>query len=562
MNNLQELLYNQGERLVPYISHDNSELIRHRSSYAFFYRVIEQDILNETKEIKIIDLGFGTGYGLALLSSLKNSNLLGVDIAPECEIFAKQYYCRSNVKYHTEDLQTYITSMGDEFDYVVSRGVLEHIDNGLNLIENISLKKRIMIDVPYKEKPGNNHHMLTDITELSFANIQNVEFFYESLDGTIYSSDCFPKDANMIMVVISDPSLPKVSNLFEFPVAPEVTTQLEESSQKNSITTTMFYENQDNFLLEIEKLIKQTEIIVDIGCGIIPMNYFRPKLHIMVEPWKEYADILSYRHQYDKSVLIFRLDALEAMTSFADNSVDSIFLLDVIEHMEKDKGIKVLKECERVAREQVIVFTPLGFMPQHDHGNDAWGLSGSIMQEHKSGWYPSDFSNNWNFYICNNFHTTNNKNILLKNPYGAFFAIKNFAKKNIKHPESFSDIRKPLPSEILLAQITNELAQNKNELAQIANELVQTKDELAQTKDELVQTKDELAQIANELVQTKNELAQTKNELVQTKNELAQTKNELNKYKNNKIIQIVKFIFHNIPNSINQKIQIAFNWKK
>lgn len=65
-----------------------------------------------------------------------------------------------------------------------------------------------------------------------------------------------------------------------------------------------------------------------------------------------------------------------------------------------------------------------------------------------------------------------------------------------------------------------------------------------------------------QFTQTKDELTQTKDELMHTKNELAQTKNELNRYKNNKIIQILKFIFHNIPNSINKKIQIAFDWKK
>ena len=42
-----------------------------------------------------------------------------------------------------------------------------------------------------------------------------------------------------------------------------------------------------------------------------------------------------------------------------DASVDSVFALDVIEHMEKDDGLKFLREAERVARCQVMIFTPL-----------------------------------------------------------------------------------------------------------------------------------------------------------------------------------------------------------
>ena len=270
-------------------------------------------------------MGFGTGYGAALLSTIPNSHITGVDISLECKIFAQQYYSRSNVTYIIEDLQTYIPHM-PFFDYVVSRGVLEHVCDGLNLIKKIHCKKRIMINVPYKEQPGNEHHVITGITEADFKLIDNCEFFYEDLNGNIYDATSFPPDSKMIMVIISDSTLPKIKDLFEFPIPAVTSNELEILSQKNMTGSRYYFESPGNFLTEVEYAIKETDVVVDIGCGIRPMNYFRPKLHIMVEPWKEYVNILTYRHAGDKSILIMQLDALKALKGFATNSIDSIFL--------------------------------------------------------------------------------------------------------------------------------------------------------------------------------------------------------------------------------------------
>lgn len=186
-----------------------------------------------------------------------------------------------------------------------------------------------------------------------------------------------------------------------------------------------YYKTPKELSTAVQDRIVSTETVMDVGCGLSPMTYFKPKLHILVEPWHEYSDILASQNAHNKSVLIIRQWALEALKSFADNSVDSIFLIDVIEHMEKDVGFEVLKECERVARNQVIIFTPLGFMPQEIHDKDAWGLSGGSVQEHKSGWLPEDFCGNWEFHICEKFHTHDFANKKLPKSYGAFYAILN-----------------------------------------------------------------------------------------------------------------------------------------
>ena len=48
-------------------------------------------------------------------------------------------------------------------------------------------------------------------------------------------------------------------------------------------------------------------------------------------------------------------DAKTALVAFPDRSIDTIFLLDTIEHMPKKIGKEVLIECERVARKQILI---------------------------------------------------------------------------------------------------------------------------------------------------------------------------------------------------------------
>lgn len=459
MNSLQKLMHNEGERLVPYVSHNEAELVRHRSSYAFFHRVIDADIAAGSagaggSETSVVDLGFGTGFGCAMLASLPRTRVVGVDIGPECEAYARQYYERRNVDYQVEDLTTYIPTM-PQFDYAVSRGVLEHVPGGLKLIGQVKFGKRALIDVPYDEKAGNEHHLIVGILEDDFSDLGECEFFYEDLEGNIFDAACKPAQPNLIMVVLSAPSMPKISEMFEFPIAGVHDDGLERASQK-LIGGKHYVFSRDQLLEEAARAIRETDTVADIGCGIVPMNYFRPKLHLMVEPWKEYSDIIAHRHRDDKSVLVMRCGALEALRSLSDRAIDSIFMLDVIEHLEKEEGRLVLAECERVAREQIIVFTPLGFMPQHMEADekDGWGLSGRSVQEHRSGWTPGDFGNEWSFYVCEDFHQVNFSNEPLGKSHGAFFAIRSFDANDIlPAPEVATDLRRPLPSEIEAARV-------------------------------------------------------------------------------------------------------------
>jgi hypothetical protein len=166
---------------------------------------------------------------------------------------------------------------------------------------------------------------------------------------------------------------------------------------------------------------------LDIGCGIRPQNFFRPQVHICCEPFDQYIDRLreDLRSRQESLYVIIKATWDEAVRLFPERSVDTVFLVDVIEHLEKEQARELLQATEKIARVQVAVFTPLGFLPQHHpDGIDAWGLNGGAWQEHKSGWQPEDFDSTWDIYAAKIFHTKDHTGRPFTTPYGAMWAIK------------------------------------------------------------------------------------------------------------------------------------------
>lgn len=180
------------------------------------------------------------------------------------------------------------------------------------------------------------------------------------------------------------------------------------------------------------RAMQPVEVVLDIGCGIVPQRFVKPHVHICCEPYTEYVshlqkNILNMEGR-DRSYLVLNMGWNEVVRNFPEKSVDTIFLVDVIEHLEKEEGRALLEQTEKIARRQVVIFTPLGFMPQHHaDGKDAWGLSGGAWQEHKSGWMPEDFAGEeWEFFAVHEYHTTFSDGQLTEQPFGAFWAIKTY----------------------------------------------------------------------------------------------------------------------------------------
>lgn len=124
--------------------------------------------------------------------------------------------------------------------------------------------------------------------------------------------------------------------------------------------------------------------VLDIGAGIRPMNWYDPSVHICVEPYDVYVDRLraaGYEVAQGTALAALRDMQRKNLTT------DAIYLLDVIEHMDKDEGLEVIELAKEYARIQVVIYTPWGFVEQTE---DEWGLGGDYWQTHRSGWLPED----------------------------------------------------------------------------------------------------------------------------------------------------------------------------
>lgn len=188
--------------------------------------------------------------------------------------------------------------------------------------------------------------------------------------------------------------------------------------------------NKEKLFATVKKTLTPVKTVLDIGCGIRPQDLQTPDTHICVDPFPQYIKELQNKiknNNNDTLSIFIQADWAEILKLLPSKSVDNVYLLDVIEHLDKEEGRKLLQASDRIARNQIIIFTPLGFVPQNPVGKDAWGLDGVSLQTHQSGWEFSDFDRSWEIFVSKNFHQIGKKY------YDAFFAIKKIKKESVSY---------------------------------------------------------------------------------------------------------------------------------
>jgi len=141
-----------------------------------------------------------------------------------------------------------------------------------------------------------------------------------------------------------------------------------------------------------------------------------------------FSDIVSAKHSLYNDVdptLKFQstpfllCDSLLLSVYLKEKLFDLVTCFDVIEHLKKEDGYKLINELEKLSNNTVVFFTPLGEI--------AIGESKIKYEVHLSGWVPEDFKKlGYQCWVFPNFHK--------KFGYGAFFAIKsdNIVKKKLQ----------------------------------------------------------------------------------------------------------------------------------
>lgn len=111
----------------------------------------------------VLEIGCSSGFGSRFFSAFVDYT--GVDYDKQIIEVAKHEFQKPNRKFEWADINTY--ELG-QYDTIVAFEVIEHLDNGLEIVEK--LKKHcttLLISVPYKEPPGywGEHHKLHMLDE-------------------------------------------------------------------------------------------------------------------------------------------------------------------------------------------------------------------------------------------------------------------------------------------------------------------------------------------------------------------------------------------------------------
>ena len=131
------------------------------------------------------------------------------------------------------------------------------------------------------------------------------------------------------------------------------------------------------------EVLSECRTVLDLGCGkSSPIKFFSNELEhsLGVDNFVPYIK-QSKDSRIHSEYLVS--DIFMACQKFKDNSFDCTLALDLIEHLSKIDGLKLIKEMTRIASKKVIVYTPNGFLKQEIYDNN-------IGQLHLSGWSVSE----------------------------------------------------------------------------------------------------------------------------------------------------------------------------
>lgn len=133
-----------------------------------------------------------------------------------------------------------------------------------------------------------------------------------------------------------------------------------------------------NLRSELEKAILPCSTLLDLGCGAnSPIKYFSEKFQCIGIDLYEKSINESKKKKIHNEYC--QMDVLKIEENFKPNSFDCVVALDLIEHLTKEDGNKLIRAMERISKKKVVIFTPNGYHPQGECDVNPWNV-------HKSGW--------------------------------------------------------------------------------------------------------------------------------------------------------------------------------
>ncbi len=135
--------------------------------------------------------------------------------------------------------------------------------------------------------------------------------------------------------------------------------------------------------LALRKSLTGSESVLDVGCGVSSaMRLIGIPRLVGIEGYQPAVEQARKLKTHDE---IIHGNVQELDRFFQPKQFDACVALDVIEHLIKPDGVKMMKDLERIAKKRVVLFTPSGFLPQRHAANDD-------LQEHLSGWEAAEMA--------------------------------------------------------------------------------------------------------------------------------------------------------------------------
>ncbi|OGE36800.1 hypothetical protein A3B45_00275 [Candidatus Daviesbacteria bacterium RIFCSPLOWO2_01_FULL_39_12] len=138
----------------------------------------------------------------------------------------------------------------------------------------------------------------------------------------------------------------------------------------------------------LSKLVGNGQTVLDLGCGdgALTRSIYKKGWEITgVDIYKKSLDQAKKREVY-KYLIKGDIEKVVQDLVKRRKKYDVVLFSQVIEHISKKKGERVLDLIEKLAKRRILVGTPNGFMVQPEVF-----IRGNPHQHHHSGWVVEDF---------------------------------------------------------------------------------------------------------------------------------------------------------------------------
>jgi len=128
--------------------------------------------------------------------------------------------------------------------------------------------------------------------------------------------------------------------------------------------------------------------ILDCGFGIGEWGFLLRGMKsgnpyiVGIDKWEKFCLKQKKLNIYDKIICD---DVLKLCEIFKENEFDIVFACELIEHLKKEDGYKLISQLEYVGKNLIIITTPYGFHNNHEKVRE------NIYQKHQSGWNTKEF---------------------------------------------------------------------------------------------------------------------------------------------------------------------------